>query len=73
MIPLVALILAVLINQVLTFMKLSQLNAELVVISKQVDTLIAGQNPNTDPDLPADLEATVAELKTKLAAVPPAP
>lgn len=52
-------------------MKLSELNARLLVVEKKIDTLLAGTT--TDPDLPADLTDTVVRIEAKLAAVTPGP
>lgn len=56
--------------QLRVLMKVSELNARLTVVEKKVDTLLAAQ---ADPEVPADTEATVVRLETKLAAVTPAP
>lgn len=56
--------------QLRVLMKVSELNTRLVVVEKKVDTLLAAQ---ADPEVPADAEATVVRLETKLAAVTPGP
>jgi hypothetical protein len=55
-------------------MKLSELNARLLVVEKKIETLLAGAPPvDPDPELPADLTDTVVRIEAKLAAVTPAP
>lgn len=61
-------ILVIVTLQLLTIMKLSEVNGRLLGIEKKVDTLLAGGT--TDPDVPAELEETVVRLETKLAGVP---
>lgn len=52
-------------------MKLSELNGRLLTIEQKVDTLLAS-NPS-DPDVPADAEATIVRLEDKLANVSATP
>jgi len=68
---LLAFLAALLLLELQIMAKLSELNGRLTVVEKKIDTLLAATP--TDPDLPADLDATVTSIETKLAAVTPAP